>query len=104
MSSFFQEAEEVGLRRAVSEGGGGDLLQTVADYSIKAHVEAFELVFYVSAGIALVGAAIMFALVRKTDRITEGPVFSRRSRWVYASAGATTPGLTKKPPGADPAG
>ena len=96
LTRFFQEAEQVGLRKAVAEAGGDKLLHRVADVSIGAHVEAFQLVFYVSAGIALLGALLMFAMVRKTDRVAEGPIFSRRSRWVYVTASAT-PGITKRP-------
>ena len=96
VTRFFQEAEQVGLRNAVTEAGGGSVIQDVASFSIAAHVEAFQLVFFVSAGISLVAAAAMFALVRKRDRIAEGPIFSRRSRWVYTTAGAT-PAMTKRP-------
>jgi hypothetical protein len=53
--------------------------------------------FFISAGIALSGALACFALVRRTDRLTEGPIFSRRSRWVHANVG-TTPGVTRHPP------
>jgi EmrB/QacA subfamily drug resistance transporter len=102
VARFFQEAEEVGLSRAVEEAGGDEVIQAVADVSIRTHVQAFELVFVVSAGVALLGAALMFLLVRKGDRYAPGPIFGRRSRWVYVTAGGTTPGITKKPdPGAD---
>jgi EmrB/QacA subfamily drug resistance transporter len=96
VTSFFQEAEQVGLRSAVQEEGGSQVIQTVADYAIVAHVSAFELVFYVSAGFAAVGALAMFALVRKSDRIVEGPIFGRRSRWLYMSSGVS-PAITRKP-------
>jgi hypothetical protein len=51
----------------------------------------------VTAGIALVGAIVCFLLVRKSDRVTEGPIFGRRSRWVSANVGRT-PGVTRCPP------
>jgi hypothetical protein len=43
------------------------------------------------------GAPACLLLVRKTDRVTTGPVFTRRSRWVRANVGRT-PGLTRHPP------
>jgi hypothetical protein len=64
--------------------------------SVDAHVAAFEDVFLISAGIALLGALACVVLVRKTDR-TLGPVFGRRSRWIYANVGVS-PGLTRHPP------
>jgi hypothetical protein len=39
-------------------------------------------------------------LVRKSDRVTEGPVFARRSRWYYAMSGRS-PAITRRP---DPGG
>ena len=53
--------------------------------------------FSVSAGIALVGALVCLLLVRATDRRREGPIFSRRSRWVYIGEGRS-PAVTKVPP------
>jgi hypothetical protein len=41
---------------------------------------AFQLMFYASARIALVGAIACFILVRRGDRVAEGPIFGRRSR------------------------
>jgi hypothetical protein len=65
--------------------------------SFSAHVSAFELMFYVSAGIALVGALVCLVLVRRGDRLAEGPVCSRRSRWQYVTT-RHRPGVTKRPP------
>jgi hypothetical protein len=62
---------------------------------ISAHVTAFEVTFAVSAGIALLGALVTLVLVRKTDRLA-GPVFGRRSRWVFASQGRSS-AITKRP-------
>lgn len=64
---------------------------------LNAHVAAYELVFYSTAGIALLGAIACFFLVRKTDRFEKGPVFVRRSRWVASNTGRT-PAITKHPP------
>jgi hypothetical protein len=63
------------------------------------------LAFYVSGGIAILGAISSFALVRKSPRTLDHPIFSRRSRWIVANAGGITPGLTRVPPlDAEPAG
>jgi hypothetical protein len=51
----------------------------------------------VSAAIAVAGAIACLLLVRRTDRVTEGPIFSRRSRWVSANVGRT-PAVTRHPP------
>lgn len=92
---FILEAEQEGLSEAVRESSSTVVDKTV-ELSRLAHIEAFEIVFSISAGLALVGALACLVLVRRTDRVA-GPVFSRRSRWVLSSAG-TTPGLTRKPP------
>ena len=42
--------------------------------------------------------------IGKGDRVAEGPIFGRRSRWMYATAGGTTPGVTKEPPEPDRGG
>jgi MFS family permease len=93
---FILEAEQSGLRDA--PGRNRPLVERALNDSADAHVAAFEDVFLISAGIALLGALACLVLVRKTDR-TPGPVFGRRSRWVYADVG-TSPVLTRHaPPG-----
>lgn len=67
---------------------------------LNAHVAGYELVFYSTAGIALLGAIFCFFLVRKTDRTEPSRVFVRRSRWVTSNTGRT-PALTKHPPPPD---
>ena len=52
--------------------------------------------FVASAVIALLGAVACFVLVRQTTRVTEGPIFGRRSRWIYANTGRT-PAITRHP-------
>jgi hypothetical protein len=52
--------------------------------------------FSVSAGIALLGALAGFLLVRQADRLKEGPIFSRRSRWIYATQGRSS-AVTRRP-------
>ncbi|HMY27322.1 MAG TPA: MFS transporter, partial [Solirubrobacterales bacterium] len=64
---------------------------------LSAHVAGYEAVFYSTAGIALLGALACFFLVRKTDRVEQGRVFVRRSRWVSSNTGRT-PAVTKHPP------
>ena len=46
------------------------MIRDALDASQAAHVEAFELVFYLSAGIGLVGAVCCLVLVRKSDRVS----------------------------------
>jgi EmrB/QacA subfamily drug resistance transporter len=91
---FILEAEQKGLDHVEQTG----TVKVVIGDLVKAHVDAFELTFYTTAGIALLGALVCFILVRRTTRIAEGgPIFSRRSRWVYANI-PRTPGITKQPP------
>jgi hypothetical protein len=98
---FIQQAEQIGLDKAAQQAGSDPVISKIVDFSVIYHVQAFELLFFVSAGIALVGAAVMFALVRKGDRVAAGRIFGRRSRWVFANTGAT-PAITKRPdPGDD---
>jgi EmrB/QacA subfamily drug resistance transporter len=94
---FVFEAERVGLKRAAEEARDSPIVQAALDDLITAHVAGFSAAFYCSAAIALAGAVLMFALVRRRERTIEGPVFGRRSRWVLGHAGLS-PGLTRKPP------
>jgi EmrB/QacA subfamily drug resistance transporter len=94
--NFILEAEQRGFQN-VRESR---VVERVRDDLIVAHIDAFQLAFCVSAGIALVGAIACLVLVRRTTRVAAGPVFSRRSRWVLANTGRT-PGLTRHPPPAD---
>jgi MFS family permease len=64
---------------------------------IDAHISGFRLAFIVSAVIAVVGALACFALVRQKGREVEGPIFTRRSRWILAHPGST-PAVTRRPP------
>ena len=65
---------------------------------IASHVTAFEVTFYASAGIALLGALVSLILVRKRDRVKPGAtgVFTRRSRWIFATSGRS-PAITRRP-------
>jgi EmrB/QacA subfamily drug resistance transporter len=92
---FILKAEEKGLIRAESEGES-KVIRFGLEEVIQAHISAFELMFLVTAGIAVVGALVSLLLVRPGDPVKE-KVFSRRSRWVYALTGGGA-GLTKTPP------
>ena len=80
---FILEAEQRGFSRVPES----HLVQSVRGDLITGHIDAFQVTFYSTAGIALVGALVCFFLVRRTSRIAERPILSRRSRWVYANAG-----------------
>ena len=97
---FLLEAEQTGLRDA--PGRGRRVVREALADNVAAHVDGFQLIFYVSAGIALAGALTCLVLVRKSDRRLP-PVFGRRSRWILANVG-TSPGLTRQPPPAVGAG
>jgi EmrB/QacA subfamily drug resistance transporter len=90
---FILEAEQRGFNH-VRESR---IVQIVHDDLINSHIDAFQLTFVATSAIALVGALACFVLVRRTTRVAEGPIFSRRSRWIYANV-ASTPAVTKQPP------
>jgi EmrB/QacA subfamily drug resistance transporter len=92
-TQFIQQAEQHGL----SHVHESRLIRFSIDVVTQSHVDAFELMFFISAGIAVLGALACLLLVRKSDRVTTGPIFTRRSRWVSANVGRT-PGLTRHPP------
>jgi EmrB/QacA subfamily drug resistance transporter len=95
---FILDAEQKGLEHVEQTG----TVKVVIGDLVTAHVEAFQLTFYTTAGIALLGALACFVLVRRTPRVVEGgPIFSRRSRWVYANV-SRTPAITKHPPAEEP--
>jgi EmrB/QacA subfamily drug resistance transporter len=92
-TEFIQKAEQHGLSHVKQS----HLVRESISYANTAHIDAFQLMFFVSAGIAVAGAIACLLLVRRTDRVTEGPIFTRRSRWVSANVGRT-PGVTRHPP------
>jgi EmrB/QacA subfamily drug resistance transporter len=94
---FLLKAEQAGRSQTALDT---KVVRAAIEDSVLAHVDSFQLVFYTTAGIALLGAIVCYVLVRKDDRFYAGPVFSRRSRWVLANAGVS-PGLTRHPPDAD---
>lgn len=89
------EAEQKGLNHLPHS----TILDVIKPDVIASHVTAFEVTFYASAGIALLGALFSFVLVRRRDRLkTGGPgIFSRRSRWISATSGRS-PAITRRPP------
>jgi EmrB/QacA subfamily drug resistance transporter len=98
------EAEQKGLDNL----SHSRILDLIKPDVIASHVTAFEVTFFASAGIALLGAIVTFILVRKNDRVkTGGPgVFSRRSRWIATSVGRS-PAISRRPapnPGESAAG
>jgi hypothetical protein len=76
------------------------VIRVATDDSVLAHVDSFQITFLTTAGIALLGALTCLILVRREDRLYEPPVFSRRSRWFWATAGVG-PGITRHPPPED---
>jgi MFS family permease len=90
---YILQAEQAGRSHT---GIDTALLRAAVEDNVLAHVDSFRITFLTSAGIALLGALVCLILVRRDDRFYAGPVFGRRSRWVWANAG-TTPGLTRHP-------
>lgn len=93
---FIAEAMERGIRNVPPPT---PRIASVYQDFVDAHGQSFRVAFVASAIIALIGAVACWLLVRKVPRMIR-PVFSRRSRWVLATAGGTTPGLTRIPPAA----
>jgi EmrB/QacA subfamily drug resistance transporter len=102
-TDFTQRAEEHGLGHVqlnLSHAQAHEVT-TAINQSVLAHVDAFQVMFVVSGAIALLGAVACLLLVRKTDRVAAGPIFTRRSRWFRANVGRT-PGITRHPPASAP--
>lgn len=93
---FIAEAMERGIRNVAPPN---PRIASVYQDFIDAHGQSFRIAFVASAVIALLGAVASWLLVRRVPGMIR-PVFGRRSRWVAATAGATTPGLTRLPPAA----
>jgi EmrB/QacA subfamily drug resistance transporter len=91
---FILQAEQAGRGQTAVETG---VVRAAVEDNVLAHVDSFRITFLTSVGIALVGALVCFVLVRREDRFYRGPVFGRRSRWVWAHAGAS-PAMTRHPP------
>ena len=91
-AEFVMRAEQEGLEQVRPPRFLGDVLGDFRD----AHVAGYRFVFVLAGILALVGAVVSFFLVRRDDRaFRHHRVFSRRSRWAWASSGVG-PGLTRK--------
>jgi EmrB/QacA subfamily drug resistance transporter len=90
---FIAQAEQKGLRNIPVN----PVVRRVYHDLIQSHAQSFQVAFYASSAIALLGAIACSVLVRKQPRTLDHPIFSRRSRWIYANA-AVTPALTRLPP------
>jgi hypothetical protein len=88
------EAEQKGLDNVPH----GHILDLIKPDVIASHVTAFEVTFYASAVIAILGAVVSLILVRKRDRVKPEAtgVFTRRSRWILATSGRS-PAITRRP-------
>jgi EmrB/QacA subfamily drug resistance transporter len=93
VKDFIAQAELKGLnnvpRNATVRSVLGDL--------VSSHATSFQVAFYASGAIALLGAIACGILVRQQPRTLDHPIFGRRSRWITANAG-TSPALTRLPP------
>ncbi len=90
--AFILHAEEVGLRNVPTDPFIRRALPIVTD----SFVDAFRLTMLVVAAVALAGALIVFVLVRRTDRVAQAPILSRRSRWAWI-APAEGAAVTRQP-------
>jgi len=89
---FIFQAEQSGLKHLHES----PLIRAGIDSVVAAHVDAFQVTFAASAAIALLGAVVAAILVRRGDRVAAGPIFGRRSRWVYTHSGRS-PAITRRP-------
>ncbi|HEX6310042.1 MAG TPA: MFS transporter [Acidimicrobiia bacterium] len=89
---FVMQAEQEGL----SQVEPPRFIELVLTEFKQAHVEAYQFVFIVIGVLALLGAFVCFRMVRRDDRLLRTRVFSRRSRWMWASTGRG-PSITRKP-------
>jgi MFS family permease len=91
---FILNAEQSGIKHVPESSPA---IKAAFGDIIAAHVDAFQVTFTVSAGIALLGAVFALILVRHADRVRTGPIFVRRSRWTYATQGRSS-AITRRPP------
>jgi len=88
---FIVHAEQRGLHQVQHEGGIPQFIQATIGDSVAAHVDAFQVLYSVSAVIAAIGMIAAAVLIRRGDRFVEGPILSRRSRWAYITPGSSSP-------------
>jgi EmrB/QacA subfamily drug resistance transporter len=90
-------AEQEGLDQVQLPG----FFQFVVAEFKQAHVEAYQFVFVVIGVLAIVGAIVCFRAVRRQDHLLRSRVFSRRSRWVWATTGERASITRRVLPGAE---
>jgi len=90
---FIAQAEVKGLNNVPQNSTVRYVLRDL----VSSHATSFQVAFYASGAIGLLGALACAILVRQQPRTLDHPIFGRRSRWLTANA-ATTPGLTRLPP------
>jgi EmrB/QacA subfamily drug resistance transporter len=91
--NFIARSELKGLHNVQQSS----VVHKVLPILIHSHSDSFQVAFYASGGVALVGAIACALLVRRRPQTLDHPVFGRRSRWLAVNA-STTPGLTRVPP------
>lgn len=94
---FILKVEQEGRQNVEASGDVPEKIRYVLKDIVDLHAQAYEVAFLAAGFIALLGALACFVLVRKTDRVEKGPIFSRRSRWLYTTSGRS-PAITKQPP------
>lgn len=92
---FIQTIEQKGLHH-IDVGSQSEVIKVAIGDVLNAHVTAYQAVFTSTAAIAIVAAFTCLVLVRRTDRVTDRHIFSRRSRWQISNTGRT-PGITRHP-------
>jgi MFS family permease len=90
---YIDRAELKGLHNVPTNPTVRSVLHTL----VHSHAQSFQFAFYVSAGVALLGAVMSWVLVSKQPRSHDHPIFGRRSRWVHANVGET-PAVSLVPP------
>jgi hypothetical protein len=93
---FILKVEQEGRKQVEASGEVTGKIKYVVDDIVELHAQAYEVAFFAAGFIALLGAISSFLLVRKSDRVTVGPVFARRSRWLYVLSGRS-PAITRQP-------
>jgi EmrB/QacA subfamily drug resistance transporter len=93
VKNYIYKAELKGLHNVPTN----PTVRSVMHDLVTSHAQSFQFAFYISAGVALLGAVMSWALVRKQPRTLDHPIFGRRSRWLLANVGAT-PAVSRVPP------
>jgi MFS family permease len=93
VKNYIYKAELKGLHNVPTN----PTVRSVMHDLVHSHAQSFQFAFYISGGVALLGAVMSWALVRKQPRTLDHPIFGRRSRWLLANVGAT-PAVSRVPP------